>query len=59
MMGHHPEGGDALVYFAKLPRAGDDAATIDDGLQAIGGAVFFDQLFSGVFGKPIQRARSG
>src|SRR5205085_8115904 len=54
----HPEGEDALVDLAHLPRAGDDAAAVDDEAQAIHRAIFLDEQFGAELRRAIERPRA-
>jgi hypothetical protein len=57
-VGHDPKSDDALVNFAELPWASDNAAPVNDGSEAVGFTIFFDELFSCEFGEPVERART-
>ena len=55
----YPQGEDALVGTAKLPRASDDAATVDDsGDTAIDG-VLFNEEFGSKLAATVERAKAG
>jgi hypothetical protein len=58
MMRHHPKRSYPMLDLAKLPRPGNDSTAANNGLNPIGGAIFFDELFSGKFGKSVERSRS-
>ncbi len=57
MMRHDPKRSNALVDLAKLPGPGNDSTAINNGLNPVGSAVFFDELFRGKFGKSVERPR--
>jgi hypothetical protein len=51
----HPKREDALIYFAKLTRAGQNAAPVDDRSQSITIDVLLNDQFRRQFGGPIKR----
>ena len=54
----HPQRHDALIHFAHLPRAGNDAATVYGCSKSEPSAVFLNQPFAGKLGQPVKRARA-
>ena len=56
VVGHDPERDDSLVYFSKLPGAGDDPAAVDDGIEPVGRAIFFDEMLGGELRGAVERA---
>ena len=50
----NPKGEDALVGFAKLSRASEDAAAIDPDGKSVGVAVFERERFAREFGGAVK-----